>query len=552
MHLLSNGEYTVAITDGGSGYSRAGAIAVNRWVPDYFEKKGFYIFIQNINSNTAWSATSEPYGQEPEKYRVVFSPDKAVFIRRNGNIESRLEVTVSPEDNAEVRRITLTNHSEHSRIIEQTSYIEAVAGPWQEDAAHTAFSKLFVRTEYVRDHKCLLAVRRPRKEGEKPVWLVHAMSVEEDHAIGEMQFETDRMRFIGRNRDITNAEALEPDQPLSGSQGPVLDPVMSLRRRLRIEPGGSVRAVYSVALASSRKEALELADKYNDFRISDRTFELAWTRSRVENRYLGLAPDDVVSYLDMVPFLLYGSSFRKAWAKHIESNTCSQQDLWTFGISGDLPIMLAVLEAEDEDILDWILKGHEYLRMKGLYTDLVVLINKVEGYNQPLNEKVRNAIAASHARELAGKPGGVYVINSSDIGPQQISLLYTAARLVVEESPGVHGQAQESRLVAEAMPAASACFDSEEARSRYMTCLKRKICSFQRHWRIFPRRHGICAHARRRKAHSFAVVQHSSEQDFGFLVTERRRLYLVQKQPRVQTDAWANDPVTDRQGRSSM
>ena len=108
VHILSNGEYSVAITDGGSGYSRAGAVAVNRWVPDYFEKKGFYIFIQNINSNTAWSATYEPYGPEPEKYRVVFSPDKAEFMRRNGNIESHLEITVSPEDNAEIRRITLT------------------------------------------------------------------------------------------------------------------------------------------------------------------------------------------------------------------------------------------------------------------------------------------------------------------------------------------------------------------------------------------------------------------------------------------------------------
>ena len=253
-------------------------------------------------------------------------------------------------------------------------------GPWQEDASHPAFSKLFVMTEYVRDHKCLLAVRRPRKEEEKQVWLVHAMSVEEEHVIGEMQYDTDRMKFIGRNRDITNAEALEPDQPLSGSHGPVLDPVMSLRRRVKIEPGGTVRAVYSAALASTRKEALELADKYNDFRISDRTFELSWTRSRVENRYLGLAPDEIISYLDMVPFLLYNSSFKKEYAEHIENNTGSQQDLWTFGISGDLPVILAVLEAEDEDILEWILKGHEYLRMKGLYTDLVVLTNKVEGY----------------------------------------------------------------------------------------------------------------------------------------------------------------------------
>lgn len=552
VHLLSNGEYSVAITDGGSGYSRAGAVAVNRWVPDCFEKMGFYIFIQNINSNTAWSATSEPYGQAPEKYRVVFSPDKAEFIRRDGNIESHLEITVSPEDNAEIRRITLTNHSEHPRIIELTSYFEAVLGPWQEDASHPAFSKLFVMTEYVRDHKCLLAVRRPRKEEEKQVWLVHAMSVEEEHVIGEMQYETDRMKFIGRNRDITNAEALEPDQPLSGSHGPVLDPVMSLRRRVKIEPGGTVRAVYSAALASTRKEALELADKYNDFRISDRTFELSWTRSRVENRYLGLVPDEIISYLDMVPLLLYNSSFKKEYARHIESNTGSQQDLWTFGISGDLPVILAVLEAEDEDILEWILKGHEYLRMKGLYTDLVVLINKVEGYSRPLNEKVRNAIAASHARELSGKPGGVFVINASDIEPQQMSLLYTAARLVVEDSPdSFMSRLKESRLAAESVPAANACFDGERSSHIKVHDLPGEeelqffngIGGFSRDGREYVIRLG----AGRRTPLPWSNI--IANKNFGFLVTECGGGYTWYRNSReFKLTPWANDPVTDRQG----
>jgi cellobiose phosphorylase len=552
VHLLSNGEYSVAITDGGSGYSRAGAVAVNRWVPDCYERKGFYIFIQNINSNTAWSATSEPYGQAPEKYRVVFSPDKAEFIRRDGNIESRLEITVSPEDNAEIRRITLTNHSEHPRIIELTSYFEAVLGPWQEDASHPAFSKLFVMTEYVRDHKCLLAVRRPRREDEKQTWLVHAMSVEEEQAVGEMQYETDRMKFIGRNRDITNAEALEPDQPLSGSHGPVLDPVMSLRRRVKIEPGGTVRAVYSAALASTRKEALELADKYNDFRISDRTFELSWTRSRVENRYLGLVPDEIISYLDMVPLLLYNSSFKKEYARHIESNTGSQQDLWTFGISGDLPVILAVLEAEDEDILEWILKGHEYLRMKGLYTDLVVLINKVEGYSQPLNEKVRNAIAASHARELSGKPGGVFVINASDIEPQQMSLLYTAARLVVEDSPdSFMSRLKESRLAAESVPAANACFDGERSSHIKVHDLPGEeelqffngIGGFSRDGREYVIRLG----AGRRTPLPWSNI--IANKNFGFLVTECGGGYTWYRNSReFKLTPWANDPVTDRQG----
>ncbi len=553
VHLLTNGEYSVMLTDGGCGYSKAGDLAVNRWTHDYFDKKGFYIFIENINSNTAWSATYEPYGQEPDKYRVVFSPDKAEFMRRNGNIESHLEITVSPEDNAEIRRISVTNHSEHVRMVELTSYFEVVLAQTQEDASHPAFSKLFVRTEYIKEHKCLLAARRQRKEGQKQLWLVHTMSVEGDQTVGEVQHETDRMKFIGRNRDITNPEAMDPDQPLSGTSGSVLDPVMSLRRRIRIEPGATVRAVYTVATACSRKNAMELAEKYNDFRISERAFELSWTRSRVESRYLGLAAGEVTAYLDMLPFLLYNSSIKREYRSYIEDNVGSQQDLWPFGISGDLPVMLTeVNDEEDTDIVEWILKGHEYLRVKNLCVDLVILIRKTEGYSQPVNEKVRNAISSSHARELVNKPGGVFVISLSDIEPQQVSLLYTVARIVIKDSvESFRNLLKESRLGTETIPAASACYDSE--RPHRITVHdepeEKKLLFFN----------GIGGFSEDGGEYVIRLVNGRrtplpwsniiSNRDFGFLVTESGGGYTWFKNSReFKLTPWPNDPVTDRPG----
>jgi len=434
-HILSNGSYCVMLTDGGSGYSRDEGIAITRWTGDYFKKSGFYIFIQNINSNMAWSATYDPVNREPDKYKVVFMPDKAVFTRRDGNIESQLEIAVSPEDNAEIRRISITNHSEHIRTVELTSYFEVVLSPPNEDAAHPAFSKLFVKTEFVKEHECLLASRRFRKREKKPLWIVHTMAVDNGNIVGDIQYETDRMKFIGRNRDITNPEALEPDRPLSNSTGSVLDPVMSLRKRIRIDPGNTVHAVFAVAVAQSRKHAIELADKYNDYSVSETVFELARTRSQVENRYLGLKASDTEFYLELLPFILYSNSLKREYAGYITENTCSQADLWPFGISGDCPIILVeVNESEDMDLVYWALKGHEYWRMKGLIIDLVFLINKKEGYSQPLSDQVRNAITASHARELMDKCGGVYIRNSAVMDSDKIALFYTAARLVVKDS----------------------------------------------------------------------------------------------------------------------
>lgn len=553
IHMLSNGEYSVLITDGGSGRSLCGDMAVNRWEADHVNKKGFYIFIQNINSNTAWSATYDPFGHEPEKYRVVFSPDKAEFTRKNGNIESYLEITVSPEDNAEIRRISITNHSGHVRYVELTSFFEAVAAPPREDAAHPAFSKLFIRTEFVRDHMCLLAARRQRKAGQRTSWLVHTMSLEDGNAVGEVQYETDRMKFIGRNRNIADPAAMEPDQPLSGSTGSVLDPVMSLRRRIKVEAGQTVRALFTAAVADSRSHALELADKYNDFRISDRIFELSWTRSQVENRYLGIKPEDMIFYLELVPFFMYNSSFKRSFSKHIMENTGYQQDLWTFGISGDLPLMLVgINEPADTELLEWALKGHEYWRMKGLTVDLAVLVNKVEGYDQPLNERIRDAIAASHAREMTNKHGGVFVISRGDIDEKQVSLLYTAASLIVEDSIEAFRSSIKSAVSArEAEHPANTCNDEE--RPRRITVHNRSV---NERLLFFNGIGGFSEDAReyviRLEGGRTTPLPWSNviaNRSFGFIVTESGGGYTwCQNSREFKLTPWDNDPVTDRQG----
>lgn len=554
VHILSNGVYSVMVTDGGSGFSTNGNMAVTRWNEDYFVKNGFYIFIKNINSNTGWSATCDPFAGEPEKYRVIFSPDKAEFVRREGNLESHLEITVSPEDNAEVRMVSLTNHSSHARVVEFTSYFEVVLAPRHEDAAHPAFSKLFVRTEFIPEQVCLLASRRQRKEGQKPLWLVHTMAVDSDSIIGDVQYETDRMKFIGRNRSISNPEALEPDQPLSNSDGSVLDPVMSLRRRVEIAPGQTVKAVYTSAVAHTRKQALSLAEKYNDYRTSKRAFELSWTRSQVENRYLGLESGQIEFYLELIPFILYDSPLRREFAGYIGSNSGAQQDLWPFGISGDIPVILVVVnDLEDIEMVNWAIKGHEYWRMKGLTTDLVLLVNKKEGYSQPLNDRVRNSISASHARELINQYGGVFITNSSEMDQAQLTLLYTVARLVVKDSVEIlKSRVRDIRLSMEkSCHVEGGNTKPEKLQPVYVhqPINERKLLFFN----------GIGGFSADGKEYVIQLAggTHTpapwsniiANKNFGFLVTESGGGYTWAENSReFKLTPWSNDPVTDRQG----
>ena len=236
-HLLSNGSYAVMLTAAGSGYSRWGDLAVTRWREDVTcDAWGSYVFLRDVSSGEVWSAGYQPSGAEPDSYEVAFSEDRAEIVRRDGSLTTTLAVAVSPEDDAEVRRVSLSNLGTRTREIELTSYAELVLVPPMADAAHPAFSKLFVQTEFVADVGALLATRRRRSPGEREVWAAH-VAVVEGESVGDLEFETDRARFLGRGHSIRTPISVIDGRPLSGTVGAVLDPIFSLRRRVRIAAG---------------------------------------------------------------------------------------------------------------------------------------------------------------------------------------------------------------------------------------------------------------------------------------------------------------------------
>src|SRR5208283_1685939 len=274
-HLLSNGRYAVMITAAGSGYSCWRDLAVTRWQEDVTRDSwGTYVFLRDVRTGEVWSAGYQPTGVEPDSYSVVFSEDRAEISRRDGTITTTLEIAVSPEEDAEVRRVSLSNLGNNYREIELTSYAEIVLAPPAADAAHPAFSKLFVQTELVADIGGVMATRRPRSPGEIAVWAAH-LAVVEGETVGDLQFETDRAAFLGRARGIQTPISVIDGRPLSNTVGTVLDPIFSLRRRLRIPPGGRARVAFWTLIAQSRSEVLDLADKHRDPTAFDRALTLA-------------------------------------------------------------------------------------------------------------------------------------------------------------------------------------------------------------------------------------------------------------------------------------
>jgi Glycosyltransferase family 36/Putative glucoamylase len=373
-HLLSNGRYAVMLTAAGSGYSRWGAIAVTRWREDVTcDDWGSYVFLRDIRSGEVWSAGHQPSGAEADAYEVSFAEDRVEILRRDGSLATTLAVTVSTEDDAEVRRVSISNLGTRVREIELTSYAELVLLSPAADAAHPAFSKLFVQTEFVADVGALLATRRRRSPDEAEIWAGHLVVVEGE-ALGEVQYETDRARFLGRGHGVRNPISVIDGRALSGSVGTVLDPIFSLRRRVRIAPGATARVAFWTLVAPSREQALDLVDKHHDPAAFERAVTLAWTQAQVQLRHLGIDPNEAQLFQRLANRVLYSDPTLRPASDVLRRCPGGAAALWPHGISGDRPIVLVRIDdIEDLAIVRQLLRAHEYWRMKRLAVDLVIL-----------------------------------------------------------------------------------------------------------------------------------------------------------------------------------
>ncbi|HEX5874373.1 MAG TPA: glucoamylase family protein [Pyrinomonadaceae bacterium] len=451
--LLSNGTYNVMITTAGSGYSRCEGEAVTRWREDVTRDNwGAFIYLRDVRSGAVWSAGHQPVRRKPQSYHVAFSEDKADFRRVDSGISTRMEVVVSAEDNAEVRRISLTNNSSRTREIELTSYAEVVLASQDADAAHQAFSNLFIETEFVAGENAILAHRRQRSPEEKPIWGVHVV-VAEGELVGGVQYETDRGRFLGRGRTSSNPIAVMEDRPLSNTTGAVLDPVFSLRRRVRIQPNQTVSCSFSTAVARSREEAVALADKYHDPNIFERELQLAWTKAQVEMSHLKIDAEEAHLFQRLAARVVYSDPSLRPRPHVLGLNTKAQSSLWAYGISGDLPIVVVrISKADDLRTVRKLVRGHEYLHFKGLKIDLVILNDTPTSYLQELQKELENIVRTTGLQAFQDKPGGVYLRQADQLPEPDRILLHAVARAVIVADRGSFEDQIEQRQVEELLP----------------------------------------------------------------------------------------------------
>jgi cyclic beta-1,2-glucan synthetase len=423
VHILSNGNYSVMINDKGCGYSKDKLASITRFNSDsILDNNGLFIYFKDIKTSNVHSSTYAPMNRVSDSYEVIFTPDKAVFNRVDGTLETSTEIIVTSSDHAEIRKVTLKNNGLESCEIEMTSYLECILTEQIKDRAHPTFSNLFIETEFDPQTNSLIAHRRGRSDTDTSLWCAHTFVSKQ---LRDIQYETDRNAFIGRNQTLQHPFVITQSSPLTQSLGSVLDPIFSLRTKVMIEPNKTSVIYVITSLAQSKEALIELLQRYQNLDTCKAAFSLAYTRSQVENEYLNIHLKDMQIYQEMMTNLFSISPIRLNYETMIRQNTKGQSSLWPYGISGDHPIVLVLVDnLENVSIVSDIQKAHEYWEIKDLHVDTVVIIDEELNYFNPISTLVRDMI-------LSRQTNHIYVLNKHELQTGDLELLHALARMVL-------------------------------------------------------------------------------------------------------------------------
>lgn len=449
VHALSNGRITTLLTGAGGGYSQWRDYDLTRWRADStLDNWGTWLYLRDLDKPEVglWSPTAQSLRSASANADTQFYAHQAVYRSLNNDIAATLEITIAPDDDVEIRRLVLINHSDTPRRIRITSYGEVIMTPQANDARHPAFNKLFIEGEYVASANALLFRRRPRsqRETQQTVFVAH-MAVLSSGEGQPIAYDTDRARFwADETSPLKRTGAYTP--------GPAdeLDPIFSITQEVEIAPRAGAHLAFLTIAADTRQAALTLARRYRAWHLIDRAFEQARARAELELHQLKLGTPQLEQYQQLLSVMLFPHRALRADATILANNRKGQPGLWAYGVSGDYPIVLIYIR-EDEDLalVQELLQAHTYWRNRHIQIDLVIELQKAGGYSQEMREKVHRLLVRAHSDAWLNRRGGIFIVALEQMAQEDANLLAAVAGAVLDPD---HGNLAEQLRALQPMP----------------------------------------------------------------------------------------------------
>lgn len=433
---LSNNKYSLMITSDGDGFSSYMNMMLYRWRADVYADTGNYIYIKDLNSGRLWSTTYHPTRTEPDEYQAVFSPNQVEFNRTDGEVSTQMTISLSPNHNLEIRKVILTNHGKETKNFEITSYLEVVCDSHIAEISHPAFNKLFIESEFLEGRSIFLAKRRSSKS--EKVYLMHMVKPGPKFQ-KKVEYENDRLKFIGRNNSTVNPNAVVNSISLSNQAGFCNDPIMSLRVHITLTGGDTDSVSFVTGVSASREEAVKIGEELDiAYRIDD-IFEKFKLQSEIELKYLEIGKHQLNAFQDLISPIFYPSGYYRGPEPNILKNNKNQSFLWRFGISGDNPIMLLTVKSvESLGIIKDVLKAYEYLRINRVIVDLAILVESMQGYLQEVDDLINDMTSSLRIYDAGSDRPSLFILHTYEMNQDEINMLYTVARIVFSEKTGIY------------------------------------------------------------------------------------------------------------------
>ena len=428
VSVLSNNNYLLLINDRGNGFSRYKRTQLNRYRKITEQDYGNFVYIKDLADNKYWSNTFAPVNIKPDKYNIVFASDRINFLREDNGVMTKTEIIVTKEHDAEIRKITFKNHTEEDKYLEVTTYTEPIIIENIEDITHRTFKSLFISSSFDKEKEALIMCRKNNTKKTKD-YMVTKLLIEDEHSIS---FETERSKFIGRNRNTNNPLALTRKN-LSNKEGTTIDPVMSLRSNIIIPPKKEKTIYYITGFSKSKDQIDEILDSYDTSAKISTAFKYATLANNINTKELNITGPDMRNYNIMLDYLYQTSRhFISPERKDIlTKNALNQTNLWKFGISGDLPLILVELhDQENFNLVKEVLKAYEFYKSRAIFVDVAIVNRERDEYKVTLNreiDKERYRMLSLH--NYMDTPGDIYVIDGKDVTHEESILLNMVARL---------------------------------------------------------------------------------------------------------------------------
>ena len=424
-NIISNENYSVVLDDKGNGYSKYKNILVNRFKETEENPQGIYFYIKNIRTNKLWKTNynfEEEYAK-PDKYSVTFSPEKNKIVRLDENIETTCKIIVPPEDGIEIRSLTLKNNSNFDETLEVTSILEPVLSESKQDYAHMAFNKLFLKYDILEDGSIL--VKRNKRGNNKEIYLGTNLYAENQKNT-ELEYEIDGSSV---------KEMIKKSVPFSKNLGLCTDSVIALKRIVKIPANEEVSLNLVISVSEDVDSIKENIEYYKNFENVKRAFELAKSKAEEEIRYLGIKSRDLLTFQKMLPYIIFHNPLKTLYLDKLPKKIYMQNELWKYGISGDLPILLVkIKDVNDIYVIKQVLKAYEYYKYKNVKLDLVILDEEKNSYEKYLNNEIQKIISDMQLSFMQNISGGIFIINSNEI--EDKDLLEFKANLIIKASSG--------------------------------------------------------------------------------------------------------------------